>query len=164
MNVIDERDKRTAMRKKAKAEFDKLITLGVQPADLQRVRLLDEGSVVYSGGELWFYIMKGTLEKYLNNLPADYEGSINLGHQHLAEAPWTICGKWSKKDLHLVDIGNGRKGLDVDVRVDYQHPLIQAIARNGIDVGVSVEMNTHSNEEESLKYGVVMIDDLFIHD
>lgn len=164
MNVIDERDKRTATRKKAKAQFDKIITLSAKGKKAKRVRLLDEGAVVYSGGELWFYIMKGTLDKYLANLPDDYVGSINLGHQHIAEAPWTICGTWTKSDLHLVDIGNGRKGLDVDVRVDYGHPLVQAIARNGIDVGVSVEMKTHRNEAASLKYNVEMVDNLFIHD
>ena len=76
MNIIDERDVRTVYRKLRKKEYDDMLTLSVSREE--EVRLLDEGMVVDAYGSPLFYIMKGTLEKYLEALPDDYVGSINL--------------------------------------------------------------------------------------
>lgn len=161
MKLIEERDKRTVRRKIAKKEWDEMITLSVN--DTQTVRLLDEGAVVMANGNIDFYIQKGTLEKFLNDLEEDYVGTINVGHMDFASFPF-ILGTWTKKDLHLVDIGDGRKGLDVDLHLDYENPLVKSLAMMPYSLGVSAEFYVHVNEEASNRIGVEVIDDVFIHD
>lgn len=161
MKLIEERDKRTVRRKIAKKEWDEMITLSVN--DTQTVRLLDEGAVVMANGNIDFYIQKGTLEKFLTDLEEDYVGTINVGHMDFASFPF-ILGTWTKKDLHLVDIGDGRKGLDVDLHLDYENPLVKSLAMMPYSLGVSAEFYVNVNEEASNRIGVEVIDDLFIHD
>lgn len=161
MKLIEERDKRTVRRKIAKKEWDEMITLSVN--DTQTVRLLDEGAVVMANGNIDFYIQKGTLEKYLTDLEEDYVGTINVGHMDFVSFPF-ILGTWTKKDLHLVDIGDGRKGLDVDLHLDYENPLVKSLAMMPYSLGVSAEFYVHVNEEASNRIGVEVIDDVFIHD
>lgn len=161
MKLIEERDKRTVRRKIAKKEWDEMITLSVN--DTQTVRLLDEGAVVMANGNIDFYIQKGTLEKFLTDLEEDYVGTINVGHMDFASFPF-ILGTWTKKDLHLVDIGDGRKGLDVDLHLDYENPLVKSLAMMPYSLGVSAEFYVHVNEEASYRIGVEVIDDVFIHD
>lgn len=161
MKLIEERDKRTGRRKIAKKEWDEMITLSVN--NTQTVRLLDEGAVVMANGNIDFYIQKGTLEKFLTDLEEDYVGTINVGHMDFASFPF-ILGTWTKKDLHLVDIGDGRKGLDVDLHLDYENPLVKSLAMMPYSLGVSAEFYVRVNEEASYRIGVEVIDDVFIHD
>ncbi len=159
MNIIDERDVRTVYRKLRKKEYDDMISLSVSSG--QEVRLLDEGMVVDAYGRPLFYIMKGTLEKYMNALTDDYVGSINLGHMDFATFP-ILLGEWTKNDLSLVDIGDGRKGLNVNLRLDEDNFLVKELKRANYDLGVSAEFGYHVNEEFSEKFGVEILDDLFI--
>lgn len=162
MNIIDERDVRTINRKLKKKEYDEIITLSASDKD-EVVRLLDEGAVVTADGYIDFYIMKGTLQKYYDSLPDDYEGSINLGHMPFANFP-ILLGKWTKKDLSLVDTGSGRMGLDVKLRLDEENFLVKELRRADYTLGVSVEMGFSRNEERTEDYGILMVDDVFIHD
>lgn len=209
MNVIDERDKRTKKRKKAKAKFDREITLSssvLEPCNKctlsltkseGTVRLLDEGSIVRADESLDFYIKKGTLRKYLTgkntkltygyiygdyakklgvdpempmNVDGKYEGSINVGHLNFAEFPFTIVGNWKVNDLSLANNEDGRKGLDVDLKLNEAHPLVQAFRVQGIPLGVSVEMFLHLDEkatmEETEKRAdyTPIVDEVFISD
>lgn len=161
MNIIDERDVRTIHRKLKKKEYDELITLSTDRE--QTVRLLDEGMVVAANGAPEFYIMKGTLQSYYDALPDDYEGSINLGHMSFASFP-ILLGKWTKNDLKLVDIGGGRKGLDIALRLDEESLLVKELRRADYDLGVSAEFTFKRNEEATEEYGLLMIDELFIWD
>lgn len=164
-NLIDDRDKRTIHRRLAKQNYDNIITLSADRT--QTVRLLDEGAVVTASGMIDFYIQKGTLQRYMDALPTDYVGSINLGHERFASFP-ILLGSWTKEDLHLVDIGDDRKGLDVDLHLDYENPLMRAITQSadkyGYTLGVSSEFTYSVNEEASYEYGVMIINDLFISD
>lgn len=162
MNILDERDKRTIYRKIAKKNFDKEISLSVSDTG-QRVRLLDEGMVVDSAGGPLFYIQKGTLASYYNSLADDYVGSINVGHMDFSTFPF-LLGQWTKKDLHLVDIGDGRQALDVDLRLDYENYLVKTLQASPYDVGVSAEFTFHINEEASKRLGVEILDAIFIRD
>lgn len=162
MNIIDERNIRTIKRKIKKKEYDEMITLAV-PESGQTVRLLDEGMVVDSAGNPWFYIMKGTLAKYMDALPDDYEGSINLGHMQFATFP-LILGKWTKKDLSLVDIGDGRMGLDVNLRLDDESFLVKELKRMPYDLGVSAEFTYHRNDRLTEEYNLEILDEIFIGD
>ena len=144
MNIIDERDKRTIYRKLKKKQYDELMTLSVSDGDW--VRLLDEGMVTYAGGEPWFYITRGTLRKYLESLPSDYVGSINIGHTDLASFPDRIVGSWKKDDLRLVDVGNGREAIEAKLNLIEDHPLIKALRLMPFELGVSAEFYTNVNE------------------
>lgn len=160
MNIIDERKKRTIRRKLRKREFDKMYTLSVSDDNVQRVRLLDEGAVMGYNSPL-FYIKKHTLSKYMRSLPDDYVGTINLGHMDFATFPF-ILGKWTKKDLHLVDIGDGRQALDVDLRLDEGNVFVQELRRAPYSMGVSAEFTYHVDEENTKKYNLEILDEVFI--
>lgn len=164
-NLIDDRDKRTIHRRLAKQNYDNIITLSADRT--QTVRLLDEGAVVMANGNIDFYIQKGTLQKFMDALTEGYVGSVNLGHERFASFP-ILLGSWTREDMHLVDIGDDRKGLDVDLHLDYDNPLMKAVVQSaekyGYDLGVSAEFSYHVNEEASYEWGVMIIDDLFIHD
>lgn len=161
MNIIDERDVRTVYRKLRKKEFDDIITLSAKKDET--VRLLDEGMVVTVGGNPDFYIMKGTLQAYYDSIPDDYEGSINLGHMSFATFP-ILLGKWTKKDLKIVDIGGGRKGLDVTLHLDEKNLLVKELKRAEYDLGVSAEFSYKYDEEATDAYGILMVNEIFIHD
>lgn len=169
-NLLDERDKRTVMRKLAKKKYDEMITLSPSEPESQVVRLLDEGAVTYADGSLDFYIAKGTLEKYLSgnnrylpNLDDDYVGTINLGHMDFATFPF-LLGEWSREDLSLTDIGDGRVGLDVNLRLDPESPIVKELHRQPYDVGVSAEFRYHWDQEASRLMGVDIFDEVFISD
>lgn len=162
MNIIDERNVRTIHRKLKKKEYDEIMNLSASDA-VQKVRLLDEGMVVDANGRPLFYLMKGTLQKYLNALPDDYVGSINLGHMDFATFPFLI-GEWTKRDLHLVDIGDGRMALDVDLRLDEDSVLVKELRRMPYTLGVSAEFTFNTNDEMSEKYGLEIMDEIFIYD
>ena len=178
MNFLKDRTKNRQERKEA---FDKAINLSAWndkkvyrfavSEENDRVRLLDEGAIVTAYGDLDIYIMKGTIEKflegknrYLDNLTADYVGSINIGHQDFATNPDSIVGSWTPTDLHLTDNGEGRHGLDVDLHITEEHPRIIALKVQGIDVGVSVEMYLHFDDEASKENDAWMVDEIFISD
>lgn len=159
MNIIDERKVRTIRRKLRKREFDKMYQLSTA-GNTQTVRLLDEGAVMGSNSPL-FYIKKGTLARYLRSLPEDYVGTINLGHMDFATFPY-ILGTWTKKDLHLVDIGDGRQALDVDLRLDEGSTFVQELRRAPYTVGVSAEFTYHVDEANTKKYNLEILDEVFI--
>ena len=188
MNIIDERDERTKKRKIAKAKFDEIITLSAttskgtvnlsaKPSG-DKIRLLDEGMIVYADGSPDFYIQKGTINKYLDgnnallkdangetmNLTDDYVGSVNIGHLDFATFPVGIVGQWSKSSLSVVENEDGRTSLFVEPEINEGHPLIQALRVQNIPVGVSVEMYLHFNEKASEEYGVGIVDEIFISD
>lgn len=167
MNIIKERDKQNDHRKKMKEQYDSVMQLSVQ--DGGWVPLLQEGMVTYGDGSPWFYIMKGTLSRYMDELPSDYEGSINIGHTDMATFPERIIGRWTKDNLRLTDIEDGRQRLETNLPVNWGHPLVQALAQADFDVGLSVEMSTKINEEltdnqEFNPFGVPIVESLFIYD
>lgn len=167
-----------------------------------KVRLLDEGAIVTANGKLDIYIEKGAIKKYAQgknklltprylagdraeeffenpdepmNIDDKYEGTINIGHQDFATFPF-IVGTWGQSDLSVSDNGDGRKGLDVDLKLIEAHPLVQALRIQGIPVGVSVEMYLHIDDkgtqeiqkkvspEEQYWLGALAIDEIFIAD
>ena len=187
MNLIKDRDARTRKRQEAKNKLDKQISLALINEREAKVcfeamnsegavRLLDEGAIVTASGNLDLYIKKGTIRKFvegknefLDNLTNRYEGTINIGHHDFATFPF-IVGTWRKSDLAITDNGDGREGLDVDLKLNEAHPLVQALRVQGIPVGVSVEMYLHFNdadtemETERLNSYTPVVDEIFIAD
>lgn len=167
MRIIDERDKRNKQRKRMKAEYDNVMKLSA--AEPSWNRLIQEGMITYSDGSPYFYINRGTLKAYYDELDPEYEGSVNVGHTDMATFPERIVGKWTKNDLRLVDAGDGRQALEVRETFKRDHPLIKALEMADFDLGLSVEMQISENEELTRDraknpFGVPIIDKLFIHD
>lgn len=165
---------RIRARLKSKEHFDEVYTLSAHEENKRNVRLstgdtditntvrlLDEGTVVDVAGRPMFYIMKGSIEKWYNNLSGDFVGAINYGHNPRSTDPVPI-GEWTKADLKVVDIGEGRKGLDVNVRLFDNLHRVQDLKATSFPLGVSVEMDTQWNEKESRKAQMEMIDDIEI--
>lgn len=178
MDMLEQRDIRTKRRKKDKARYDNEYNLAyhdekklmfVKPMKLSTgtQRLLDEGAIV-GDGYIDFYIQKGTLEKFLNgknvyldNLPSDFVGSVNLGHMDFATFPFVI-GEWTKEDLTLTDNGDGRKGLDVNIRLDDESVFVKELKRMPYDIGISAEFYYHVNWQATEDVGFLVVDEVCI--
>lgn len=161
MNIIDERDTRTIYRKLKKKEYDENIQLSA--SNEQWVRLLDEGMVVDAIGRPLFYIRKHTLRTFYDALPDDYVGSINLGHMDFATFP-VLLGQWTKKDLRLVDIGDDREALDVNLRLNEDLSIVKDLRKMNYTLGVSAEFGFHIDEKATKEYGIEVLDAVNIRD
>lgn len=151
--LLDEREKRTVYRKLAKEQFDSVLTLanGFAEKRTSEVRLLDEGALVGSQGEMIAYITKGTLQNYYDAIPDDFVGTVDLGHADFASFPF-ILGEWTKKDLSLVDTGDGRMGLNVKLHLDENSVFVRELKRMPYDLGVSAEFKYKLNYALSEEY------------
>lgn len=170
--------KNTEKRKRIKERIDSEINLSVEntphllSAQIRSIgtnRLIDEGAIIEGDGSVWAYIEKGTLSKFMNrenvyleNLPIDYVGNINIGHLDHATFPFPV-GEWSMSDMHLVDIGDGRQGIDVNVRVDEESVFIKELKRLGYELGVSIEAFFHLDLEATEDLGYPMVDEILIY-
>lgn len=197
-DLIDKRDERTKARKEIKKKMDSIIGLSYKDEEQEvmtlsatistvadgNARLLDEGYC-----DNGFILKKGALEKYLNgqnelvtgyeyqngawkrtdvlNLTDDFVGTVNLGHQDFATHPF-ILGEFTKADLKLEDIGDGRKALNVGVRLDEDSMYIKELRRQPYDIGISAEFWYHVDWEatdsiyESYGMWLPVIDEIFI--
>lgn len=168
MNIIDRRDKGNEHRKRMKEQYDSAMKLGVKESG-EWYPLLQEGMVTYSDGTPYFYIMRGTLERFYDELPVDYEGSINVGHTDLASFPDRVVGRWTKSNLRVVDIEDGRQRLETNLPLNREHPIIKALEQSEFDVGLSVEMSMDVNwdltdNQELNPFGVPIVERLFVYD
>ncbi|GCF92497.1 hypothetical protein NRIC_03880 [Enterococcus florum] len=158
-SFISEREEIWASRKKAKKAFDSVLNLSAEDDKGLFVgvamkaeesngrytyRLLDEGMVVYSDGSPRSYLMKGTIQAFYDSLSDDYVGYINLGHVDFAIDP-IILGSWTKKDLTVVDIGEGRKGLDVSFQLDDRLSKVKDLKLMNFTMAVSAEFYASIN-------------------
>jgi hypothetical protein len=145
IDAIEERDKRTVKRRLAKKKFDDRVNFASTDKE-QKVRLLDEGVVTYSDGSPYMFIEKGTIEKYVEGLSSDFVGYITLGHLEMSAIP-LVLGTWTREDLEIEDIGNGRKALNVNMRLDYSLSIVRDLAKMPFDMAVSVEMYTGTDPD-----------------
>lgn len=163
MNIIIERDLRTEYRKKKKEEWDKLIDLytDIDGEKDDTVRLLDDGIVVDGNAAPRFYIRKGAVKRFYEKLSDDFVGYITLAHLPLSKFPFSL-GEWRKRDLTLVDKGNGFYALDVDLHLDEDSVFVKELRRMKYTAGVSVEMQTSEDKKLSKKIRIPVVDKLSI--
>lgn len=178
--ILSDIEKDAIHRKSAKAKFDAKWKLAkhsdgkpmlhtlAKDASSGKVRLLDEGAVVQGGDWISMYIKKGVLSNFMEHLSNDYVGTINYGHNDFARDP-ILLGTWTKEDLELVDIGDGRQALDVNLNLDKQLHRVQDLYRNaetipGYKIGVSAEFTTKIDYELSEEMGTRAIRELDILD
>ena len=178
-DLIERRDERTERRKRYKKKVDSMFNLSYRDektmklsADIKKlsdskIRLLDEGAVV--GDEyIDFIIKKGTLAKFMEgrnthlpNLTDDFVGSVNLGHLDFATFPF-IIGEWTKEDLSLVDIGDERHGIDVELHLDSESMFVKELERQPYDIGISSEFYYHIDWDSTDAIGYLVIDEVYI--
>lgn len=153
-------------RKKGKAFYDNAITLSSVDKENHYVsvnlssgyvenkptRLIDEGAITYEGGnDIRLYIKKGAVQAFYDSLSSDYVGYINLAHIDIASLPLNL-GTWTKDDLTVVDIGDGRKGLDVNVKLNRELHIVQDLLKQEIPLSISAELRGTIDFESSFKF------------
>ena len=113
------------------------------------VRLLDEGAIMYEGGKrIRLYIMKGAIDKFYQSLSDDYVGYVNLAHIDIWSLPLNI-GTWTKQDLTVVDIGDGRKGLNVNADINENLNIVKDIRAQEIPLSISAELQLQIDWEKT---------------
>lgn len=163
-------------RKKGKAFYDNAITLSSVDKENHYVsvnlssgyvenkptRLIDEGAITYEGGDdIRLYIKKGAVQAFYDSLSSDYVGYINLAHIDIASLPLNL-GTWTKDDLTVVDIGDGRKGLDVNVKLNRELHIVQDLLKQEIPLSISAELRGTLDLESSFKFNALFYDEIEI--
>lgn len=163
-------------RKKGKAFYDNAITLSSIDKENHYVsvnlssgyvenkptRLIDEGAITYEGGDdIRLYIKKGAVQAFYDSLSSDYVGYINLAHIDIASLPLNL-GTWTKDDLTVVDIGDGRKGLDVNVKLNRELHIVQDLLKQEIPLSISAELRGTLDFESSFKFNAPFYNEIEI--
>lgn len=163
-------------RKKGKAFYDNAITLSSVDKENRYVsvnlssgyvenkptRLIDEGAITYEGGDdIRLYIKKGAVQAFYDSLSSDYVGYINLAHIDITSLPLNL-GTWTKDDLTVVDIGDGRKGLDVNVKLNRELHIVQDLLKQEIPLSISAELRGTLDFESSLKFNAPFYNEIEI--
>ena len=163
-------------RKKGKAFYDNAITLSSVDKENHYVsvnlssgyvenmptRLIDEGAITYEGGDdIRIYIKKGAVQAFYDSLSSDYVGYINLAHFDITSLPLNL-GTWTKDDLTVVDIGDGRKGLDVNVKLNRELHIVQDLLKQEIPLSISAELRGTLDLESSFKFNAPFYNEIEI--
>lgn len=121
------------------------------------VRLLDEGAIMYEGGKrIRIYIMKGAIDKFYQSLSDDYVGYVNLAHIDIWSLPLNI-GTWTKQDLTVVDIGDGRKGLNVNADINENLNIVKDLRAQEIPLSISAELQLQIDWEKTFTLGFLCV-------
>ena len=163
-------------RKKGKAFYDNAITLSSVDKENHYVsvnlssgyvenkptRLIDEGAITYKGGDdIRLYIKKGAVQAFYDSLSSDYVGYINSAHIDITSLPLNL-GTWTKDDLTVVDIGDGRKGLDVNVKLNRELHIVQDLLKQEIPLSISAELRGTLDLESSFKFNAPFYNEIEI--
>lgn len=173
--IVKEIQKSLKTRKEAKKILDESINLSnLKDKELTMnlsnigfvegttMRLLDEGALYYEGGEeVRLFFEKGTIQAFYDTLSDDYVGYVNLAHLDIWELPLNL-GTWTKQDLSIVDIGNGRVGLNVDVHLNEKLHIVQDLMAQEIPLSLSAELGLGVDYEESERQGYPCIEKINI--
>lgn len=98
------------------------------------VRLLDEGVIIECDGSIDSVIAKGVIKRWFDALPEDFEGNIDKDHNRSID-----LGTFTKGQLKLVELGDGRYGVDVDVKLDTSLHATQDLIRMNNRKSISSE-------------------------
>lgn len=135
-------------------------------------RLIDEGVVVDNSiftGEPMAYavVRKGVLKKWYDSLTDDFVGTIDKDHNRSID-----LGQFTKNDLRLVELEDGRYAIDVNVKLDQELYAVKDLLKMNNRTALSVEMFVNADEYATAEkvtgdktqgdYLVPLIDDLKI--
>lgn len=105
------------------------------------IRLLDEGVVVEGDSTPYAVIGKGVIKKWFDELPKDFEGYINKDHISGID-----LGKFKKSDLRIVELGDDRYGVDVNVKLDHELYATKDLLRSMNRKAISSEFYYDADE------------------
>lgn len=159
MNIIERRDKRIIYRRQIKKRYDEMIDLSA--TEDMWVPLLDEGAIV-RGEEVDSIIKKGTLSAFVEAIPDDFVGAIKMGHLDFISQFPILLGRWTRDDLRLVEIGNGRMGLDVNMRLNSDLFIVQDLMAMPYTLGISGELQVEYDESWSKRLNIPVIDRIWM--
>ena len=71
-------------------------------------------------------------------------------------------GTWTKDDLTVVDIGDGRKGLDVNVKLNRELHIVQDLLKQEIPLSISAELRGTLDFESSFKFNAPFYNEIEI--
>lgn len=94
-------------------------------------------------------------------MSSDYVGYINLAHIDITSLPLNL-GTWTKDDLTVVDIGDGRKGLDVNVKLNRELHIVQDLLKQEIPLSISAELRGTLDFESSFKFNAPFYNEIEI--
>lgn len=94
-------------------------------------------------------------------MSSDYVGYINLAHFDITSLPLNL-GTWTKDDLTVVDIGDGRKGLDVNVKLNRELHIVQDLLKQEIPLSISAELRGTLDLESSFKFNAPFYNEIEI--
>lgn len=175
--IIKERDLDDEIRKAAKKKYDSIFALSnsltkegkiklsvKQPKEISleagsKMRLLDEGTCLYDAENIRFVLMKGAIKRWYDELNNDFVGIIKYGHGDFGNNPITL-GIWTKDDLELVDIGDGKIAVDVIPHFYEGLSKLDDLRLMPYTVGISSEFMAFYNEKLSDEKGVPYIQDI----
>ena len=160
MNIIKKRDKRTIVRLMRKRQYDEVIDLA--STNDYWVPLLDEGAVVDAYGEVDFFIMRGALRAFYDELSSDHVGVIKMGHLDFISQFPIVLGEWTKSDLRLVELDNGREGLEVNVKLNRDLNIVQDLLKMPYTLGISAEVSRVFNEQWSEKLHIPVVERIYM--
>lgn len=135
-------------------------------------RLIDEGVVVdnniFTGGPMAYAVVrKGVLKKWYDSLTDDFVGTIDKDHNRSID-----LGQFTKNDLRLVELEDGRYAIDVNVKLDQELYAVKDLLKMNNRTALSVEMFVNADEYATAEkvtgdktqgdYLVPLIDDLKI--
>lgn len=135
-------------------------------------RLIDEGVVVdnsfFSDEPIAYAVIrKGVLKKWYESLTDDFVGTIDKDHNRSID-----LGQFTKDDLRLVELEDGRYAIDANVKLDQELYAVKDLLKMNNRTALSVEMFVNADEyataekvtgdEAQGKYLVPLIDDLKI--
>ena len=119
----------------------KSVDVNLNDSNDNYVRLLDEGVVVEGDGSVYAVIKKGVVKKWYDQLADDFVGNIDKDHNRSID-----LGVFRKSDLKLVEIGDGRYGVDVNVKLDDELYATRDLKRMGNRKAISSEFYSEQNE------------------
>lgn len=97
-------------------------------------RLLDEGVIIECDGSIDSVITKGAIKRWFEALPDDFEGNIDKDHNRSID-----LGTFTKDNLKLVELGDGRYGVDVNVQLDKELHATQDLLKMNNRKSISSE-------------------------
>lgn len=108
----------------------------------QWVRLIDEGALIDSFVRdneehpvTFYFIQTGALKAMIEDLPDDFVGYIDKDHIRSI-----YLGEFTKEDLKLVEIENGRFGIDVNFKLNRSLNAVADLLVENQHRGLSIEM------------------------
>lgn len=104
--------------------------------------LFSEGAFLYGDGSIRMYVAKGTIQKWYDSIPDDFQGYVTTGHTDLNSTP-VREGYFDKKDLKIVYDDSGRADLLVKPVINTKLSKVRDLIIQNEPFSISAEVYTY---------------------